>query len=67
MKDKKRLLYFASMALCFLLVLNNVLGLSSDDVETISYDVFLDQVYEMNVDEVEYNNSEGYIYFTLNK
>ena len=67
MKDKKKLLYFFSVFACCLMVLFNIMGLGEDKVETISYDIFLDQVYDMNVDTVEYSETEGYIYFTLEK
>ena len=65
MKDKKKLIYFLSVFACCLMVLYNLMGLGKDEVETISYDIFLDQVYSMNVDSVEYSDTDGYIYFTL--
>jgi cell division protease FtsH len=67
MKDRRKLVYISSLLLCAVIILNQLLlrGLSNNKVENISYDVFLDQVYSMNVEEVEYSNSDGYIYFTL--
>ncbi|MGE4353314.1 MAG: ATP-dependent zinc metalloprotease FtsH [Oscillospiraceae bacterium] len=67
MKDKRKLIYFSSIALCVVIILNNLLfrELNNNTVKDISYNVFLDQVYDMNVKEVEYNDSEGYIYFKL--
>ncbi|MGI6028279.1 MAG: ATP-dependent zinc metalloprotease FtsH [Candidatus Heteroscillospira sp.] len=67
MKDKRKMIYYSSVILCVVIILNNLLfrGIFDEQVEDISYDTFLDQVYSMNVDEVEYSDSEGYIYFTL--
>ena len=69
MKDKRKMIYYCSVILCVVIILNNLLfrGLFDEQVEDISYDVFLDQVYSMNVKEVEYSKSDGYIYFTLKK
>ena len=69
MKDKRKMIYYSSVILCAVIILNNLLfhGLFNEKVEDISYDVFLDQVYSMNVEKVEYSNADGYIYFTLKK
>ena len=68
MKDKRKLIYYSSVILCVVIILNNLLfnGLKKDSVQDISYNVFLDQVYSMNVKEVEYNEADGFIYFKLN-
>ena len=66
-KNKKRWIYYSTVLLCLLVILNNYLfgTLSDNNVHDISYDVFLDQVYSMNVDTVEINTGDGYIYYTL--
>ena len=68
-KNKKRWIYYSTVLLCLLVILNNYLfgTLSDNNVHDISYDVFLDQVYSMNVDTVEINTGDGYIYYTLKK
>ena len=66
MKDKRKMIYYSSVLLCVVIILNNLIfrGLNQE-VEDISYDVFLDQVYSMNIKEVEVSTAEGYIYYTL--